>query len=135
MISAAKSHRASHSTNGGMQKRTGNRDLRIGALIRLRRTSIGMSQEKLGEILGVTFQQVQKYEKGTNRVSASRLVEIAAALDAPVGYFLDQVAAPAELPDIDIAIALKIAKLDPLQQQQIRQIIDVIASTAPKGSR
>lgn len=72
------------------QKSTGPLDKAIGQRIRLRRTAIGMSQEKLGEILGVTFQQVQKYEKGTNRVGASRLQSIADALGVPVSFFFDQ---------------------------------------------
>lgn len=61
-------------------------DLAVGARIRTRRMAIGMSQEKLGERLGVTFQQVQKYEKGSNRVSASRLAALADALDVPVAW-------------------------------------------------
>jgi transcriptional regulator with XRE-family HTH domain len=51
---------------------------------------IGMSQEKLGELLGITFQQVQKYEKGSNRVSASRLYHVAKVLSVPVQYFFDE---------------------------------------------
>jgi transcriptional regulator with XRE-family HTH domain len=58
-------------------------DIHVGSRIRLRRTMLGMSQEKLGEALGITFQQVQKYEKGTNRVGASRLQNIAAILGVP----------------------------------------------------
>jgi transcriptional regulator with XRE-family HTH domain len=72
-------------------KSTGPVDALIGARIRLQRNAIGMSQEKLGEILGVTFQQVQKYEKGTNRVGASRLQSIADALGVSVSFFFDQV--------------------------------------------
>lgn len=64
-------------------------DVHIGNRIRLRRTLMGLSQEKLGEALGLTFQQVQKYERGANRVSASRLHDIARVLDVPVGFFYD----------------------------------------------
>ena len=67
-------------------------DLHVGARIRLRRRMQGVSQEKLADALGLTFQQVQKYERGANRVSASKLYEIAAALDAPVAYFFDGLA-------------------------------------------
>ncbi|GBR44307.1 helix-turn-helix domain-containing protein [Neokomagataea thailandica] len=67
----------------------GSTDVHIGHRIRLRRTLMGLSQESLGEALGVTFQQVQKYERGANRVSASRLFELAQALDVPVGFFYD----------------------------------------------
>lgn len=61
-------------------------DRHVGSRVRMRRTLIGMSQEKLGEALGLTFQQVQKYEKGTNRISASRLQQIAAALGVTIDY-------------------------------------------------
>ncbi|MCH4092281.1 helix-turn-helix domain-containing protein [Acetobacter sp.] len=64
-------------------------DAHVGARIRLRRTMLGMSQEKLGEAISLTFQQIQKYERGTNRVSASRLFEIARVLDVPIGFFYD----------------------------------------------
>lgn len=57
--------------------------------MRLRRLLVGMSQEKLGDALGLTFQQVQKYEKGANRVSASRLYEIAKTLEVPINYFFE----------------------------------------------
>jgi transcriptional regulator with XRE-family HTH domain len=64
-------------------------DVHVGSRIRLRRAMVGMSQEKLGESLGITFQQVQKYEKGTNRVGASRLQNIAAVLNVPVSFFFE----------------------------------------------
>jgi transcriptional regulator with XRE-family HTH domain len=62
-------------------------DIHVGSRIRMRRNMLGMSQEKLGENLGITFQQIQKYEKGTNRVGASRLQAIASILDVPVSFF------------------------------------------------
>jgi transcriptional regulator with XRE-family HTH domain len=71
-------------------------DTFIGARLRMRRLMLGMSQEALGEKLSLTFQQIQKYEKGTNRVSASRLYELAQALDVPVQYFFDGVSAEDE---------------------------------------
>jgi transcriptional regulator with XRE-family HTH domain len=61
----------------------------IGARLRARRLLVRMSQERLGEALGITFQQIQKYEKGTNRISVSRLHQIAQVLGVPVGYFYD----------------------------------------------
>lgn len=64
-------------------------DVHVGGRIRLRRNMLGLSQEKLGEHLGITFQQIQKYEKGTNRVGASRLQAIASILEAPVAYFFE----------------------------------------------
>ena len=64
-------------------------DRRLGQRVRTRRLEIGMSQERLAELLGVTFQQVQKYEKGVNRIAASRLYAIAAALEMPVARFYE----------------------------------------------
>jgi len=64
-------------------------DTHLGSLIRRERTLKGMSQEQLGDALGLTFQQVQKYERGVNRVSVSRLIDISRALDVPVSHFLD----------------------------------------------
>ncbi|MGE5503159.1 MAG: helix-turn-helix domain-containing protein [Actinomycetota bacterium] len=64
-------------------------DAHVGARVRLRRTLMGMSQEKLGEALGLTFQQVQKYERGTNRIGASRLWDLCRVLDVPVSFFYD----------------------------------------------
>jgi len=64
-------------------------DVHVGSRIRLRRNILGISQEKLGEHLGITFQQIQKYEKGTNRVGASRLQEIAAVLQVPVSFLFE----------------------------------------------
>lgn len=64
-------------------------DIHVGARIRMRRTLLGMSQERLGDALGLTFQQVQKYERGVNRVSASRLFDLARVLEVPINYFYD----------------------------------------------
>ena len=64
-------------------------DLHVGKRVRLRRTLLGMSQEQLGTELNITFQQVQKYERGANRVSASRLWDISQILDVPINYFFD----------------------------------------------
>jgi transcriptional regulator with XRE-family HTH domain len=62
-------------------------DIHVGSRIRLRRNMLGMSQEKLGESLGITFQQIQKYEKGANRLSGSRLVQAAEAVGVTPAYF------------------------------------------------
>ena len=64
-------------------------DLHVGSRLRMRRQLVGMSQEKLGELLGITFQQVQKYEKGANRISASRLYFAAKILAVPVQFFFE----------------------------------------------
>ena len=64
-------------------------DIYVGARLRMRRVMLGMSQSRLGELLGVTFQQIQKYEKGTNRISASRLKMAAEVLQVSVDYFYE----------------------------------------------
>jgi transcriptional regulator with XRE-family HTH domain len=65
-------------------------DVHVGARVRLRRTLLGLSQEKLGEAIGLTFQQVQKYERGANRIGASRLWELSGVLDVPVQFFFGE---------------------------------------------
>ncbi|MGI9434109.1 MAG: helix-turn-helix domain-containing protein [Geminicoccaceae bacterium] len=64
-------------------------DVHVGKRLRLRRTLLGMSQERLGEMLSLTFQQVQKYERGVNRIGSSRLYELGQILDVPVSFFFD----------------------------------------------
>jgi transcriptional regulator with XRE-family HTH domain len=66
-------------------------DAHVGHRVRLRRMLVGMSQERLGELLGLTFQQVQKYEKGINRIGAGRLFEVAGILGVPISYFYEDV--------------------------------------------
>ena len=68
-------------------------DVHVGARIRLRRTLLGITQVTLAEAIGLTFQQVQKYEKGSNRVSSSRLLDVANALDVSISYFFDEMSA------------------------------------------
>ena len=64
-------------------------DVHVGARVRMRRTLLGMSQTKLGEAIGLAFQQVQKYERGASRIGSSRLFDLSRVLDVPVGYFFD----------------------------------------------
>jgi transcriptional regulator with XRE-family HTH domain len=64
-------------------------DKYVGSRVRMRRIMLGMSQEKLGEALGLTFQQIQKYEKGTNRVGASRIQQISEILQVPVSFLFE----------------------------------------------
>ncbi len=76
--------------NVAMTKKTPNpTDKHVGSRVRMRRMMLGMSQEKLGDALSLTFQQVQKYEKGTNRIGASRLQQIAHFLQVPVSFFFE----------------------------------------------
>lgn len=65
-------------------------DAHVGSRVRLRRMLLGMSQERLGDSMGLTFQQVQKYEKGANRIGASRLFHISKILGVPVGFFFEE---------------------------------------------
>ena len=66
-------------------------DVHVGQRLRVRRSLLGMSQEKLADAIGLTFQQIQKYERGVNRISAGRLFQFSKILDVPVSYFYDKV--------------------------------------------
>ncbi len=68
-------------------------DVHVGGRLRIRRTLLGLSQTALGEALGLTFQQVQKYERGANRMGSSRLYDLARVLDVPIQYFFDDIPA------------------------------------------
>lgn len=96
-------------------------DLHVGGRIKLRRNFLGMSQEKLGKAIGLTFQQVQKYEKGTNRVGASRLFELSQVLSVPVSYFFE--GAPADAKSGDPSSVAEAGEGDPLAR---RETIDLI---------
>lgn len=73
-------------------------DTHVGGKVRMRRLMLGLSQDELAKVIGLTFQQVQKYERGTNRISVSRLLDIARALKVPYNYFLDGCAGMAIAP-------------------------------------
>ncbi len=70
-------------------------DIHVGMRVRARRKLLGMSQTKLGKAISLTFQQVQKYERGTNRIGSSRLYQLSKVLDVPISYFFDDM--PAEI--------------------------------------
>ena len=91
-------------------------DVHVGARIRLRRTLLGMSQGTLAEAIGLTFQQVQKYERGTNRVSSSRLVDMANALDVDVPYFFQEM--PADVERQTPAMLMNVKKLPAMDQDK-----------------
>ena len=78
--------------NSNDVRKTKEIDRLVGLRVRVRRIFLGITQDGLAEMLGITFQQIQKYEKGVNRVSASRLFELSQALRAPIGYFFEDVA-------------------------------------------
>ena len=102
-------------------------DIHVGSRVRLRRTLLGMSQEKLGEAIGLTFQQVQKYERGANRVGASRLFDLSRVLDVPVGFFFDEMPAdvaassPAQRPGIDRPLPEQ--ELDPMVKRETLELV------------
>jgi len=73
-------------------------DIQVGNRVRIRRMLIGMSQERLGDLLGLTFQQVQKYEKGVNRIGAGRLFEVARILNVPIDFFYEGLSGAAGQP-------------------------------------
>jgi transcriptional regulator with XRE-family HTH domain len=75
------------------KKQTNPVDIQVGNRVRIRRMLIGMSQERLGELLSLTFQQVQKYEKGVNRIGAGRLFDVSRILGVPIDYFYEGVGA------------------------------------------
>ena len=115
-------------------------DLHVGQRLRLRRTLLGLSQEKLALSVGLTFQQVQKYERGTNRVSASRLYELAQALEVDVGFFfadmpvagLAEEPAPYAAPSPSSRETLELVRLfSSVQDAEVRKkILAVVRSIA-----
>ncbi len=86
-----------------MAKKPNPVDVHVGGRMRLRRTLLGYSQEKLGKAVGLTFQQIQKYERGANRIGASRLYQFSKILDVPVAFFYDDM--PAEVDEAQPGLA------------------------------
>jgi transcriptional regulator with XRE-family HTH domain len=84
-------------------------DIEVGKKIRLRRAVVGLSQEALGEAVGVTFQQIQKYERGLNRVSSGSLFQFAKALSVPISYFFE---------DLDKSAAVKLSGAKKLSEDE-----------------
>src|SRR5580658_3835618 len=101
-------------------------DIQVGARVRLRRNMLGLSQEKLGEAIGLTFQQVQKYERGATRIGASRLHELSRILDVPVSFFFDTVD-PVRAPAIPSGFAEPDAgafEADPLRRTETIELVN-----------
>ena len=114
-------------------------DVHVGARLRLRRVLRGMSQEDLGKHLGLSFQQVQKYERGANRVSASRLWQLAGVLEVPVSFFFDDMAAANDASSCADIEAVSLAEgrllrdyrtLSPSAQDAIRTVVRASAGAA-----
>jgi transcriptional regulator with XRE-family HTH domain len=120
-------------------------DRKLGQRVRSRRLEIGMSQERLAELLGVTFQQVQKYEKGVNRMAASRLHDIAAALEMPIARFFEGLAgrasgvAESSKDYIDDALATPegaqlMALFASIKNQKVRRrVVELVKALAEDG--
>lgn len=98
-------------------------DAHVGQRVRQRRTILGMSQTMLGEALGLTFQQIQKYERGSNRVGASRLFELCRVLGVPLGYFFEGLEPDATpIPASSIPDEMK-ANADPLSRRETLELV------------
>jgi transcriptional regulator with XRE-family HTH domain len=105
-------------------------DIHVGSRIRLRRKMLGFSQGRLGDALGLTFQQVQKYERGTNRAGASRLHELSKILDVPISFFFDDqdpVRAPAMPTGFAEEPAPGFHRPDPLKQKETIELVDAFS--------
>jgi transcriptional regulator with XRE-family HTH domain len=128
-------------------------DKHVGSRVRMRRMMLAMSQEKLGDALGLTFQQVQKYEKGTNRIGASRLQQISHILQVPVSFFFDgapiiagmpraegvsEAPSPAYVSDFlatsdGLALTKAFMRIDDTKLR--RRIVDLVEQIAGSGKR
>ncbi len=123
----------SHSSDGRRSRQKSDKpnpiDVHVGARVRLRRTLLGMSQEKLGEAIGLTFQQVQKYERGANRVGASGLYDLSRARDVPVSYFFEEMgpdvarAAEARLGGMAEAAPSPSYEADPMMRRETLELV------------
>jgi transcriptional regulator with XRE-family HTH domain len=123
-------------------------DLHVGARVRMRRKLLGVSQEKLAGALGLTFQQVQKYERGSNRISASKLFEIARFLEVPPAYFFDGLStdvrkargAPAEqsvhqflMTPEGVELATLLPKLHSKYRRRVLELVRTLAGDEDEG--
>ncbi|MFI4948321.1 MAG: helix-turn-helix domain-containing protein [Alphaproteobacteria bacterium] len=100
-------------------------DVQVGSRVRLRRNMLGLSQEKLGSAIGLTFQQVQKYERGANRIGASRLHQLSRVLDVPVSFFFDDVD-PVRAPAIPGGFAEPPAEAFDSDPMRRRETVDLV---------
>jgi len=99
-------------------------DVHVGSRVRLRRTLLGMSQEKLGNAVGLTFQQIQKYERGANRIGASRLFEMSRVLDVPVQFFFDEMPTEPESSDYrPMSAEADTPEQDPMARRETLELV------------
>ena len=103
-------------------------DVHVGQRIRQRRTLLGMSQEKLAEAIGLTFQQVQKYERGANRVGSSRLFDLARVLEVPIAYFFEEASVANKSPSRLMGVSETrmqpyVSEPDPLARRETLELV------------
>ncbi len=122
-------------------------DVHVGSKVRLRRNLLGLSQTDVGKMLGITFQQIQKYERGSNRIAASRLFKLSEVLVVPVSYFFDGLStakAPlATVANADLLAGRETGKLvrayyqipDPGVRRQIMELMTALAPPSRKARR
>jgi transcriptional regulator with XRE-family HTH domain len=132
-------------TSKGVARRPHNTDVLAGIQVRLRRNELGLSQTDLANRLGITFQQVQKYEKGTNRISASRLEAISSIMDVPISYFFPEPgegqAPEAQVEAVVDVLATKnllrdFAKVgSPSVRKAVCDLVIALAAEEPKATR
>ena len=105
-------------------------DIHVGSRVRLRRTLLRMSQEKLGDAIGLTFQQVQKYERGANRIGSSRLFDLSRVLDVPVSFFFDDMPVVAVSSSPNSTPGKADAPIDPFEADPLakRETLDLVRS-------
>lgn len=109
-------------------------DIRLGEAVRVQRRLRNMTQKDLADALGITFQQVQKYEGGTNRIAAGTLVRVAAALDCQVMHLMGAADAPVEISALDHTLLTYWRKLAPQQQDAVLNIVRALCDTSdPAG--
>lgn len=116
-------------------------DVHVGQRIRQRRTLLGMSQEKLASLLGLTFQQVQKYERGANRVGSSRLFDLSRVLDTPVSYFFEDMPqgienkTPSRLMGLATPPAPDLFPSDPMLKRETLELVRAYYKITKKSQR
>ncbi len=97
-------------------------DAHVGGRLRQRRVLLGLSQERLGSAVGLTFQQIQKYERGTNRIGASRLYQFCEILGVPVGYFFEELPSGMVKSGVPIAALPETEEADPMTRRETLQL-------------
>jgi transcriptional regulator with XRE-family HTH domain len=129
---------------GGASRKSGDVDARVGARVRLRRVVLGLTLEELGSRLGLSLQQIQKYESGATRIPATRLYEIAQVLDVPISWFFDPSGSPSEKElggrprrsasreasvkqDVERLVSLFSAIEDPRVRRKIIELVELLA--------